>query len=423
MFITNMPTILKMFFQRKSIQAILDRHKAFKGDAAYTPVKLARAVFAMLKGEKVVRHDNQFVFTSFLPPVPSRAFAHSMHSDNQCFSEKVASKRNAPVSIYMALTGHCPCRCLHCSASARSEEGELTFEELKKTIDELQDMGTSIIGLTGGEPLLRDDLDEIVESIDDRSVSILFTGGFGLTGERARRLKQKGLFAVGISLDSYEEEAHNRIRRNNKSFATAVQAIRNARKAGLYTMAQVVIYRENLDKKWFFNYLRFVKRLGVQEVRVLEPIKSGALLEKDDAIFYTEADRKKLIGIHYAANRRPWFPKVTTFAHTESPNRFGCGAGGQHSYLSENGDLYPCDFVHMSFGNVRKESIRHLWREMNDAVGIPKGACFAMTVNNEILEKSGGQLPLNKECSKELCRAHQATEFPKIYRMLQPTSQ
>ena len=77
-------------------------------------------------------------------------------------------------------------------ASDRSKNDVLSFEQLQKSISEVQELGSSVIGLTGGEPLLRDDLEDIIASIDKRSMPIMFTTGYKLTRKRVKNLKKRG---------------------------------------------------------------------------------------------------------------------------------------------------------------------------------------------------------------------------------------
>ena len=84
-----------------------------------------------------------------------------------------------------------------------------------------------MITLTGGEPLLRDDLEEIVELFDDRSCLIVGTTGDGLSAERAKRLRSRGVFGIGISLDSTDEQEHDRLRGMKGAFRTALSALQD----------------------------------------------------------------------------------------------------------------------------------------------------------------------------------------------------
>ena len=83
---------------------------------------------------------------------------------------------------------------------------------LKRLAARIQDLGAVIVTLTGGEPLLRKDLAEICRGFDDRSCITVGTTGWQLTKKRARELRDSGVFAVGISLDSADRSEHNGMR-------------------------------------------------------------------------------------------------------------------------------------------------------------------------------------------------------------------
>lgn len=420
----NKKMIMKMAFDKNVLAALLRIHRIFKDDNNYTIGKGIRAAQEILKGEKIVKFQDKYILSTFMPPFPSRAFfthVKATKGEKDIFMKQIYSQRSAPISIHVSLTDRCIYDCLHCSAKGRVLDNELTTEEWINVFKNLQDMKTSVIGLTGGEPLLRVDIDTIIESIDDRSSVVLFTTGLNFTEERVLQLKDKGLFGVGISLDSHIKEEHNRLRRNDDAFDSAIKAIEIASNAGLYTIAQTVVLRRDIDEEKLCRLFALAKKLGAHEVKILEPIISGNLLLKEDLdeIVYDNESRQKLIDIQHRANRTGIYPKITTFAYTESKEKFGCGAGTQHSYISSSGELYPCDFVPMSFGNVRLENVSKLWMEMNGAIGNPKIGCFAMKINNRIKTMANGKLPLCKEDSVALCRKNQSKEFPDFYRVLQ----
>lgn len=420
----NKKMIMKMAFDKEVVKALIKVHEIFKGDESYTITKGIKVAQEILRGEKIVKFKDKYILSTFMPPFPSKAFfthISATKEEKNIFKQQIYSERSAPISIHVSLTDRCMYNCLHCSAKGRILENELTTEEWINVFKELQDMNTSVIGLTGGEPLLREDIERIIESIDDRSSVVLFTTGLNFTEDMAIKLRGRGLFGVGISLDSHIKEEHNRLRGNENAFDTAVKAIETASKSGLYTIVQTVVLRRNLNEEKLCNIFSLAKKLGAHEVKILEPIISGSLLENKDLseIFYDDLSRKKLIDIQHRANRAGIYPKITTFAYTESKEKFGCGAGTQHSYISSSGELYPCDFLPMSFGNVRKGKASMLWQEMNRAIGNPKIGCFAMKINNKVKNISKGKLPLCKEDSINLCRKNQSDDFPDFYKVLQ----
>ena len=422
--IKNLPILFKMTLDKNVIKSLYEVYDIFKEDKEFNLSKYIKMISSFLKGEKLIKFQDKYIISTFIPPFPSKAFIQNVKAVNNpenIFTQQIYGKRSGPISIYLCLTHKCPNKCIYCSSKNRLNNEELTTEEWIKVIEDLQDMKTPIIGLTGGEPMVRDDIYEIVKAIDDRSISTLFTSGVNLTLEKAKELKKNGLFSIGISLDSHNREIHNKNRNDNNAFDYAINAIQNARRAGLYTMAQTVVLKENLNKEDLFKLFKIAGENGAHEVKLLEPILSGDLLNKENLenIFYTREDREKLIAIQHEVNKISRFPKITSFAYTESQEKFGCGAGTQHSYISATGDLYPCDFLPMEFGNVRDKSIKEIWKEMNEVIGIPKIGCFAQRINTLVYEKSKGNLPLNKMDSIEICKNNKNKIFPKYYRDLQ----
>lgn len=413
-----------MAVDKNVLKSLIEIYNILKEDKQFNILKYIKMMRFFLKGEKIIKHQDMYILSTFLPPFPSESFKQNILAVDEpknIFTKQIYAKRTAPISMYLCITNKCPNNCLYCSAKNRPVEKELSKKEWVKVIAELQEMRTPIIGITGGEPLVREDIYDIVEAIDNRSTAILFTSGFNLTYEKAKKLKDSGLFGIGISLDSYNKEEHNKNRNNENAFDFALEAIRNAKKAGLYTMAQTVILKENLEEENLFKLFKLAKDNGAQEVKILEPILSGKLLTEKhlNNVLYTDSDREKLINLQHKANKRSDLPKISTFAYTESEAKFGCGAGNQHSYISASGELYPCDFVPMNFGNVKEESIKKLWSEMKNYIGKPKIGCFAQKVNKEVFKQSEGILPLQKTKAVSICNKNESDKYPQYYRDLQ----
>ena len=413
-------------FMNKEIRKIFkDGYNLVKDDPNFSVWNSLKSRVIMFKGEKIVKHEGKYVISSFTPPLPSLAFqqlARATPEKENIYTQQMLAIRSAPISFFLALTSKCSYNCIHCSAKGRKKGIELTTEQWIEVIEGLQDMKTSVIGFTGGEPMLREDLEDIVAAVDERSVTILYTNGQGFTYEKALSLKEKGLFATGISLDSFDKEYYNDFRKDPEAFDNSVNAIKNSRKAGLYTMMQTVLRKEDVSKEFIFDLFKQAKKLGVQEIRILEPIKSGMLFDVNgelERIFFDQETREKLIKLQRKINRRLRFPKMTSFANTESAEKYGCGAGTQHSYITPIGDLLPCDFIPLSFGNVLETDVKDLWLEMNKIIGIPKIGCFANRINEELKEHKGKIFPLERSISEEICLNHQNKTLPKYYQVLQ----
>ncbi|MFC1453526.1 radical SAM/SPASM domain-containing protein, partial [Verrucomicrobiota bacterium] len=273
----------------------------------------------------------------------------------------------------------------------------------RRVIGELEDMGLAVIGFTGGEPVLRRDLAELIGSVRE-ATTLLFTSGDGLTPGKALELKKAGLFGTAVSLDHFRPEEHNRKRGRADAYDVAVSAIRNARHAGLYTMMQLVATHDMCEEGCFDNYLRLAEELAVHEIRLLEPMPSGKLLAGGHDAGLTQGQRATLRDVHVRTNGTRNMPKVTSFAYIEDAGQFGCGAGFQHLYVDFAGNVTPCDFTPVSFGNVEEEPTAAIWDRLHSAFNRPRRTCFLVDNAAALGELHGGSLPLAYDEARTACR-------------------
>ena len=394
----------------------------FRNDPAYRGRKLLRILKALARGERIARWGDRYVISSLCPPLPSRAFTTFLtggsHPD-ALFSDLAYARRGSPASANLCITQRCFYHCDHCGATLPENADDLTTAQWVQVIHDLQDLGLAYISFSGGEPLLRNDLEEILRAADDRSVTQVFTNGRLLTRQRAQSLKEAGLFYLGVSLDSPDSEKHDDFRGAPQAFEHAIEAIHHARAAGLYTIVSSVIFRKDLSQDNLHRLFRLAREHGAHEVRVHQPIPRGRLAapQEDAKIFWTRKDMAKLYRIQMAANRDPEnFPKVSSFPYTEGPCKFGCGAGLLHSYISSTGDVWPCDFVPLSFGNVLAEPLQEVYKRMLNVAGHPATACRARKMAVRLNDR---ELPLSCEEALALFPQYQTQAYPRFFKTLQ----
>jgi len=157
-------------------------------------------------------------------------------------------KQRRPVVVWNT-TKQCNLYCEHCYAAADCEgaSNELSTAEAKGLIDDLAEFGAPVLLFSGGEPLVRDDLTELVAYADDAGTRpVLSTNGTLLTRERARELKQAGLKYAGVSVDGLPER-NDRIRGEEGAFDAAVRGIEACLDVGLKTGLRYTITEHNVD--------------------------------------------------------------------------------------------------------------------------------------------------------------------------------
>ena len=370
------------------------------------------ALNKLLASEKLVEHEGRFVINSFLPPFPSRAFA-SLAQGVSRLARGVA----APISAYIAVTDACRYRCPHCSKSGRKGE-PLSFGELARVVSDTQREGVSIVGFTGGEPLLEPRLEELIASVDERSVSLLFTSGDGLSPKRAKSLADAGLFGAAVSLDSFDEAEHDAGRGMQGAFKAAVEGVASLKEAGAYAMTQIVATRERCDPRWMEKYLAFVRSLGVEEVRLLEPMPCGKILKGHGDWRISKEQHEYLKRLHVESNSDRKSVKVSSFAFIEDVSRYGCGAGFQHFYIDVLGNVQPCDFTPVSFGNVRREPLRQALDRMQKAFSRPRGKCFMLENGDRLAGSCCAETPIPSEEAAKVVDFGETGELPAFYHAL-----
>jgi MoaA/NifB/PqqE/SkfB family radical SAM enzyme len=243
------------------------------------------------------------------------------------------------------------------------------LEELRRTVQQCLDLGVANITFTGGEPLLRDDLEQLISSVSpDQAISQVFTNGLALTPERAKSLKNAGAFGVQISLDSADPAEHDRLRGLDGAFRAVEEGVRNALDAGLLVGISTYATRQNTLSHNLIPIADLCAQWGVHEISVFDAIKTGGLNNKED-VTLDQISRKVLLKDSIMLNKKyQKIPRVVTQSWTNSGSGFsrfiGCLAANRQFHITAQGDFTPCDFTPLSFGNVRTESVKSLWKRL-----------------------------------------------------------
>lgn len=376
--------------------------------------KLHPAVAAFFKDylskEKVVTFEGRSVLNTHFPPYPSRAFDNLVEQ----FSTIGDVSERRLYSVTLAVTNRCMYNCWHCYNAGRNQQ-DIPLAVMRKVVGELQEMCAVRVTLSGGEPLLRKDLADIAGFFDDRTYLNLNTTGYGLTGERADELRDSGIFAIGISIDSTDPAEHDRMRGSKGAFNTAVKALDCAVQSGLYPYIVSVATHDFLKERTFRNFMRFAAEAGAREVHLLEPCATGNLAGNQDAVLSGE-DRELILDYQADVARDESLPILSSFLYLESPEAFGCGAGITHLYIDGSGEVSPCNLVPLSFGNVQTDSLRTILDSMSRHFCQPRTCCVGHLLTRHI---DGDHLPASPEVSHEICEKYLPREhaIPGFFRV------
>jgi MoaA/NifB/PqqE/SkfB family radical SAM enzyme len=310
--------------------------------------------------------DGAGIYTLYVPPIPSPM--HMRHTEN--FVRRWLYGTRLPLAVTIAVTDKCQLKCGHCSAANQTRPASsLSLEELQRVVRESVDIGATNVTFTGGEPLLRDDLEAAVSAVPkDKAVSLVFTNGLGLNPERARRLKAAGLWGFQVSLDSPTPEEHDAMRGWPDCFQAVKDGIRAAKEAGLFVGLSTYATNAFVREERLGKMADLGASWGVHELTVFDAIPAGRLRGREEALLSPES--RTVLLREAQALRRKYRARmhVITQSWTNSGSGFaryiGCLAGHYQFHVSAGGDFRPCDFTPLSIGNVRHEPVADLWKKL-----------------------------------------------------------
>jgi MoaA/NifB/PqqE/SkfB family radical SAM enzyme len=269
--------------------------------------------------------------------------------------------RPLPDFASLAVTDACNLACEHCSATAmRSPAPPLTAAEWRGVVRQAQDLGVSTVSFVGGEPLLREDLPELVAAVDrDRSQAILFTSGWDLAA-RARELARAGLTSVLVSVDAADAAGHDARRGVAGAFDRAVQGIAAARRAGLLVGIASVVRPGDVESGALGRLCDLGKALRVNQVLFFDAVPTGGYEGRVD-LAWSDPQLDAIVDACARYQARPDYPGIHSYTYSKSARGVGCAGGVSQLYVSARGEVCPCDFDPASVGNVREAPLHALW--------------------------------------------------------------
>jgi mycofactocin radical SAM maturase len=276
---------------------------------------------------------------------------------------------DSPICLTWELTYACNLSCVHClSSSGRRDPRELSTEECKAVIDELERMQVFYVNIGGGEPTVRSDFWELLDYATEHHVGVKFsTNGVMLTPERAKQIAANDYLDVQISLDGATAEVNDYVR-GPGSYATAMTAMANLQAAGMKNFKlSVVCTRYNIPQLDEFKAI--ADKYGAQ-LRLTRLRPSGRGADTWDDLHPRPEQQRELYD--WLIANGDGVLTGDSFFHLSAfgealPGLNLCGAGRVVCLIDPVGDVYACPFaIHDDFlaGNVRQPGgFAKVWRE------------------------------------------------------------
>lgn len=275
-----------------------------------------------------------------------------------------------PKLISWNLTLRCNLRCAHCYIDAREKASkkELSTDEGKLLIDQIAEVSRPIIVLSGGEPLLRDDVFELARYGTERGLRMsMGTNGTLITDQTARKLKSAGIKKVAISLDSSTPERHDEFRGVKGSWRRAIKGIEACKRNNIDVQINTTITQQNCDD--VEDMILLAEKLGASAFHpfFLVPTGRGRKIEDISPVMYEKMIRDVLKkGTKYNLNVRPTcapqFMRIAEQMGLELKHQVrGCIAGLSYCRIYPTGEVTPCPYLPIKLGNIRERTFKEIW--------------------------------------------------------------
>jgi AdoMet-dependent heme synthase len=288
------------------------------------------------------------------------------------------------------VTQKCNLKCIHCRADASPDKKEgklIEGKNARKLIDELSELGCPTLALTGGEPLLRKDLIEIIKYANSKNIKTrIQSNGLLLTEAMADKLKGAGILSYGIGLDGANEQINDNIRNKKGALKKAIWAIKILKERDIKVHVEFTVTKLNINE--LKGTLDLLESLGVDTFLARAAVFTGRA-KANNSIFRLSPEeyRKFLEEICMERKRRkiimncqdPLYHLVDKELVEKMKKHgdiysgkiiSGCTAGINMIHIHSNGNIGICTFLNIILGNIFNNSLVKIWNNRDKIKGV-----------------------------------------------------
>jgi len=383
---------------------------------------LKRLLFFLSKmhHNKYVKIGKKMKINLYVPAFPSMAFFVACRKVNE-FHKKMPC-----VSALVSITSACRFQCNHCYQKYDIGK-DLDINILISTLKIIQDKGIAFFNIEGGEPfLVSDKLISVCEAIDNRSEILINSTGDGMTYENLHELrKNKNIIGIMFSLHTDKAEDLNQFMGRPDAWEKLENGINLCHEAGFAVMfntcLQPIAFKDGSFEKILNQALKFNGSI----LQLIKPKPAGGWLESGAATF-AESDinlvHNKVNTYNLSKSYRD-FPYIASMFKEEDSSLFGCTAGGtDRFYLNAKGDIQPCEFLNISFGNLKDQDFTSIYSKMRDVFETPGNCLLCEKYSQKILqiykENNLQTLPLPCDLSESIYSNWERGEASDFYKKI-----
>jgi len=367
---------------------------------------------------RVIKTTAGYKLQLYLPAYPSPAFFEALEN-------KLLKKPPAPTSVVFSMTRACSYACPHCYQ--KTERGaDLPEEVLLETLRQVRQTGVTYFNIEGGEPFLRPErLATILQALDASCEIWVNTTGHAMTEALLKQLKALGLKGLMFSIHSPDPTIHDSFTGVPGSFAAAGQAMAICKRNGLGLAINSVLSEQELRGGQLPRLMELGKELRADFIQLIHPKPCGGWLEKTDGLQQDE-DVLRLVErehLYYNSWRTAGYPSLASQVFEERSAGVGCTAGGiDRFYITATGEVQPCEFLQISFGNVQEEAFAAIFARMRQEFAIPRRAWLCCEQRQAIVQAMAqnhlGNTPLPWQYTRALAGKWSQGEPTPLYKQL-----
>ena len=268
-------------------------------------------------------------------------------------------------------TNACNMYCAHCyrDAGCKADE-ELSTVEAKELLNQIARAGFKIMIFSGGEPLMRPDILELVSHAANlKLIPVFGTNGTLITKKMAADLKAAGAKGMGISLDSMDADKHDKFRNFKNAWNGAVEGMKNCREVGLPFQIHTTVMDWNQNE--LEKITDFAVEIGAKAHHFFFLVPTGRAATIEEETLRAEGYEKVLtrimkkqqqVEIELKPTCAPQFLRIVEQLGMTSRFRRGCLAGLSYCIISPRGKVQPCAYLNMELGDVRETPFDEIWK-------------------------------------------------------------
>lgn len=276
-----------------------------------------------------------------------------------------------PMWLTLELTYRCPLHCPWCSNPLDFDRygNELSTEEWKKVLRDGRKLGSLQLGFTGGEPMLRDDIEELVAEAENLGYyTNLITSGIGLTPDRLKVMKKAGLKQIQLSLQSSDRDITNKLV-GADVYEQKLAVAHDIKAQGFPMVLNVPVCKQNIAQAR--DILKLAEELGVEYIEFANvQYYNWALLNRSELLPTREEleDAEEAVReVRERLGKKMSIYFVIPDYFDKRPKACMNGWGAIHLTIAPDGAALPCQesrvIKNLEFPNVREHSLEWIWRE------------------------------------------------------------